>query len=120
VIRPSPNLRLVHDVQRANGLRSGLPGTLLDLIGPANSSNPGFLAHVWEQGLLRIVRGPAPEVPHVKALAPVADASALTVVRNTEPAGIRQHDPGNHSGPAPAPVTWRSTPSAAPGHCRSG
>jgi hypothetical protein len=101
---PARTLRLVHDVQRANGLRAGLPGRLLDLIGPSNSSNPGFLAQVWEQGLVRIVRGPAPEVPHVKALAPVADASALTVARD----------------PALPRVTSRSTPSAAPGHCRSG
>jgi len=60
---PARILRLVHDVQRANGLRSGLPGTLLDLIGPANSSNPGLLAQVWEQGLARIVKGPAPKLP---------------------------------------------------------
>jgi len=60
---PARTLRLVHDVQRANGLRSGLPGTLLDLIGPANSSNPGFLAHVWEQGLIRTVKGPARKFP---------------------------------------------------------
>jgi hypothetical protein len=53
---PVRTLRLVHDVQRANGLRSGLPGRLLDLIGPANSSNPGFLAQVWEQGLGRFSR----------------------------------------------------------------
>ena len=61
---PARTLRLVHDVQRANGLRPGLPGPLLDLIGPANSSNPGFLAQVWQQGLVRIfVKDPAPEVP---------------------------------------------------------
>ena len=57
---PARTLRLVHDVQRANGLRPGLPGPLLDLIGPVNSSNPGFLAQVWEQGLVRIfVKDPA-------------------------------------------------------------
>jgi hypothetical protein len=39
---PARTLRLVHDVQRANGLRPGLPGALLDLIGPANSSKPFF------------------------------------------------------------------------------
>lgn len=49
---PARTLRFVHDVQRANGLRPGLPGPLLDLIGPANSSNPGLLAQVWEQGLV--------------------------------------------------------------------
>jgi hypothetical protein len=51
---PARTLRLVYDVQRANGLRPGLPGPLLDLIGPANSSTPGFLAQVWEHGLVRI------------------------------------------------------------------
>jgi len=50
---PARTLRLVHDVQRANGLRSGLPGPLLDLIGPANSSTRGFLARAWEHGLIR-------------------------------------------------------------------
>lgn len=62
---PARTLRLVHDVQRANGLRPGLPGALLDLIGPANSSNPGFLAQVWEHGLVRVfVKDRAPEAPH--------------------------------------------------------
>lgn len=50
---PARTLRLVHDVQRANGLRPGVPGPLLDLIGPANSSTRGFLAEVWEHGLVR-------------------------------------------------------------------
>jgi hypothetical protein len=87
---PARTLRLVHDVQRANGLRPGLPGPLLHLIGPANSSNPGFLAQVWEHGLVRMfVKVPAPEVPHLKALAPIADASALTVVRDTVSSTLR-------------------------------
>src|ERR1700693_259930 len=38
---PARTLRLVHDVQRANGLRPGLPWPPLDLIRSANSSNPG-------------------------------------------------------------------------------
>ena len=87
---PARTLRLVHDVQRAHGLRPGLPGPLLNLIGPANSSHPGFLAQVWKQGLVQsVVKDPAPDGPTVKALAPVADASALTVVRDTVSSALR-------------------------------
>jgi hypothetical protein len=52
---PARTLRLVHDVQRANGLRPGSPGPLFDLIGPANSSTRGFLAQACEHGLVQSV-----------------------------------------------------------------
>jgi hypothetical protein len=54
---PARTLRLVHDVQRANGLRPGLPGPLLDLIGRMAFRSPtrfgDALRDAWDPKLRR-------------------------------------------------------------------